>query len=357
MSLRLSSHDQKLFTAALRALVTLDIADPAGWEIGVLRALKPLVRAERGAFFYAEGGDLPEGMSEDYDADVLKSYWAYYAERDLGRRRLEQMEYPVFSRAMLFEGDLRPLLRSECYNEFLAPAQMADSAGMALPDEGSGSAGVLALHRSDAGSDEFAYTAPAVMRMLYPALISGWQARRRLSQQRDDLARMVDALPEPAAIYTVDRRLLHANQHLLELVSADGGGEELRAAMESVALARGHLLCDRAPGIAAPDLCTPSCGGFELRGMLLDSLLPAPVILITAEPADAGWPSTAELTQRFGLTPRQGEVALLLSRRLSNREIAKSLTISPHTALRHTEAVMAKLNVRDRRLVADRLRR
>ncbi|NBB73424.1 MAG: hypothetical protein GVY35_07070, partial [Bacteroidetes bacterium] len=57
----------------------------------------------------------------------------------------------------------------------------------------------------------------------------------------------------------------------------------------------------------------------------------------------------------IGLTPRQAEVAQLLARRKTNREIADALCISPHTARHHTEAVLRKLEVDSRRAVARRM--
>jgi DNA-binding CsgD family transcriptional regulator/PAS domain-containing protein len=356
MSLTLNSQDQQLFTKALRAMVSLDIAEPAAWEIGVLRALKPLVRAERGGFFYVGESDLPVGASEDYDSKLQVAYRTYYGERDPGRRRLEAKKDPVFSRAMLFKADLRPLVRSECYSDFLAPAKMADSTGMALPDKGSGSPGVLALHRSDFGSEDFGRTAPALLRMLYPAFVSGWRARRQLSRRVDDLAKMIDALPEAAAVYAVDGRLLHANPRLVDLLGTEPRSDELRPALEHAAAARGCLLRGPAPELRPGHGLPPSCSGFRLRATLLDSLLPDPVVLVTlADPSDR-LPTRATIRKRFGLTRRQAEVALLLAQRLSNPEIAERLFISPHTARRHTEAVKMKLGVHDRRLIAERLR-
>lgn len=58
----------------------------------------------------------------------------------------------------------------------------------------------------------------------------------------------------------------------------------------------------------------------------------------------------------FGLTLRQAEAATLLARRASNLEIAEALRISPHTARRHTEEVLAKLGIADRRRIADVLK-
>jgi DNA-binding CsgD family transcriptional regulator len=58
------------------------------------------------------------------------------------------------------------------------------------------------------------------------------------------------------------------------------------------------------------------------------------------------------LQRRFGLTPREAEVAGFLARRLTNKELAAVLGITPNTAWRHTERVMAKLGVTCRKAVA-----
>jgi DNA-binding CsgD family transcriptional regulator len=58
--------------------------------------------------------------------------------------------------------------------------------------------------------------------------------------------------------------------------------------------------------------------------------------------------SESSLRERFRLTRKEAHVALLLAQRRSNAEIADTLRISPHTARRHTENVMLKLNVTSR---------
>ena len=59
-------------------------------------------------------------------------------------------------------------------------------------------------------------------------------------------------------------------------------------------------------------------------------------------------PASDSLRARYGLTVRELQVASLIMHRLSNDEIARMLTISPHTARHHTENVLAKLGVRSR---------
>ncbi|MDP9176636.1 MAG: helix-turn-helix transcriptional regulator [Gemmatimonadota bacterium] len=53
------------------------------------------------------------------------------------------------------------------------------------------------------------------------------------------------------------------------------------------------------------------------------------------------------------LTPREKEVARLLARRRTSKEIAKALGISHATARRHTEKVLAKLGLRSRNEVEE----
>ena len=54
------------------------------------------------------------------------------------------------------------------------------------------------------------------------------------------------------------------------------------------------------------------------------------------------------LAERYGLSLRELEVALLISQGFSNREIAETVRVSTHTARHHTQHVLGKLGVRSR---------
>jgi len=75
-------------------------------------------------------------------------------------------------------------------------------------------------------------------------------------------------------------------------------------------------------------------------------------VLVTIERAGATLPSRESLMERFKMTGREADVALLLARGSRNTAIAGELHISPHTARHHTESVLAKLSVRSRAEVA-----
>jgi len=74
-------------------------------------------------------------------------------------------------------------------------------------------------------------------------------------------------------------------------------------------------------------------------------------LLLTVEASP--WPERCEAR----LTRRERQVASLLALRASNTEIASRLGISAHTARRHTERILEKLNCRSRKDVRDWLSR
>jgi DNA-binding CsgD family transcriptional regulator len=54
------------------------------------------------------------------------------------------------------------------------------------------------------------------------------------------------------------------------------------------------------------------------------------------------------LAGRFGLTPQESRVAIMLAEQRTNRDIAAQLGVSVHTARHHTERVLAKLEIHSR---------
>ncbi|HEY6277254.1 MAG TPA: AAA family ATPase [Streptosporangiaceae bacterium] len=81
------------------------------------------------------------------------------------------------------------------------------------------------------------------------------------------------------------------------------------------------------------------------RALLKSAGRPAP----RRRAADASLPTSVVAA---GITVREAEVLELLADRLSNREIADLLFISPRTAEKHVASLMAKLDVQDRNALA-----
>ena len=90
-------------------------------------------------------------------------------------------------------------------------------------------------------------------------------------------------------------------------------------------------------------------------GALLRLLLPALKVGVTMRLAHDR-ENAAELTLgRFGLTRREAQIARLLARRATNREIADQLDVSPHTVRHHVENIFVKLGIHSRRSIASQL--
>ncbi len=86
-------------------------------------------------------------------------------------------------------------------------------------------------------------------------------------------------------------------------------------------------------------------------GVLLRLLLPALKVGVTIRLA-RDREAAAELTLgRFGLTRREAQIARLLARRATNREIAVELDVSPHTVRHHVENIFTKLGIHSRRSI------
>nr|NIP56629.1 response regulator transcription factor [Gemmatimonadota bacterium]NIR77002.1 response regulator transcription factor [Gemmatimonadota bacterium]NIT88925.1 response regulator transcription factor [Gemmatimonadota bacterium]NIU29357.1 response regulator transcription factor [Gemmatimonadota bacterium]NIU34417.1 hypothetical protein [Gemmatimonadota bacterium] len=66
-------------------------------------------------------------------------------------------------------------------------------------------------------------------------------------------------------------------------------------------------------------------------------------------------PTVRELQEFEGLTERQAEVARLLARGLSNRQIAARLDVSPNTARHLAQTVLEKLRLHSRKALGLRL--
>jgi DNA-binding NarL/FixJ family response regulator len=67
-------------------------------------------------------------------------------------------------------------------------------------------------------------------------------------------------------------------------------------------------------------------------------------------------PASVDLHIEYGMTPREIEVAVLLTEGCSNRTIAHRLGISAHTARHHTQRVLVKLGVHSRAEAGAKLR-
>ena len=93
----------------------------------------------------------------------------------------------------------------------------------------------------------------------------------------------------------------------------------------------------------------------EMRA-LKARLLGNPAVQTPDEGATSELPAVVHFQLRYGLTPREMQVAMLLAEGHSNEDVAAALAVSPHTARHHTQHVLAKLGVHSRAQAGAKIR-
>lgn len=352
MTLRLSAAELSRLEAASRVLLSpLEYADLTEWRTAANTACRELLQTERASFFLrCDGGPA---VVSDFAAEDLGLYSTYQRELESKYERTPRaVALGVYGVRGLYREHLDEYLRGPLYNDFLVPRRTYPRAGMAVAT-GEGTAELL-LHHPAAPSVDQERRDLAVVRLAFAAFEAGVRAAARIGRHRARLTEMVDVLTEAILVCGRDGGTVHANAALSRLLAGDPEGERIAAAAS--AFVRSMVAAETAPGSVrrAPGQIRTATALYRLRGSYVAEAdwCPGARVLITVERVDAGAPSPDLIRQRFGLTRREAEVALLLAARKSNDEIARALCVSPHTARHHTEHVMLKLGISSRRSVS-----
>jgi DNA-binding CsgD family transcriptional regulator len=213
-----------------------------------------------------------------------------------------------------------------------------------------GSRSWMGCFEFDGAPDQFAEASLPLIRILVPAFQAGTESCRTGTAGALRLERLVDAFGEPAVLSRSDGSEARLNRALRTLERSEPRFEELRLAVQEF---RQEFLAN--PDADGPEL-TLSRGVYRLRGEFLDPAEGAGGwVVVKIEPSAPVLPGLDELQRRFGLTPRESEVALGLAKGLSDKALARELEITWHTARRHVERTLRKLDVSARAKVMDRL--
>ncbi|HXB27344.1 MAG TPA: helix-turn-helix transcriptional regulator [Gemmatimonadaceae bacterium] len=158
---------------------------------------------------------------------------------------------------------------------------------------------------------------------------------------------VLQALDLAAVVTDAAGRDIRETARLSRLLAQDADGYDVRARL--LQLVRKRLTRN---GDTAPVAVETRRGTYTLLAVKWpepDGTVALGIGLATVSGNLAVDPS---VRQRFGLTPRESDVASRLAAGASSREVAESLGMSVHTARRHTERVLQKCNVRRRAGVA-----
>jgi len=225
-------------------------------------------------------------------------------------------------------------------------------AGMQAACRSNEGLGIVAVTRDRGGVQPFSEKALAMLRLLQPALAVGIEMRQRFARRRAEFLRVLDAMREGLMLVEANGRVLHETPAIMRMLVDEWERDRVRTAM--LACARSLTQARRAMG---SELRTAQ-HRYRIRGCYAgEELAGSSTVLVAIERVGpAPTPDDSALKLRFGLTPREIQVTRLLAAGRRNDDVAASLQISPHTARRHTERVLAKLGASSRAAVGALLR-
>jgi len=347
-------------------LAPLDYPDLDAWRATVNAAAGPLVGADSAIFDFAQ----PGGALAPFSDDMAPEYLAYRAAlfspapqpADAGLRRVAARALDVFNTTEIVAGDW-DVYDADPAMSMSRSQGVHDSVGMVTWARPGTPAAVLQLNRDRYGTEAFGDRGLLMFRLLRPAFSAGVRAMRRLGTHREALPRLLDAIGAALVAYDSGGRRLHVTPRLAELLGPDPD----RAVVEQAAV---RLACHLTPRLVRQGhrnhdgpprprvevrtvLGTYSLSGFSTAAGLLGD---GPAVVISFERSAPGEMCDAALRERFGLSPREVQIARLIATGLSNRAVAERLGLSPHTVRHHGERVFDKLGVRARADIAGRLR-
>ncbi|MEP2715928.1 LuxR C-terminal-related transcriptional regulator [Pseudophaeobacter sp.] len=194
----------------------------------------------------------------------------------------------------------------------------------------------------------------AWLSFLAPAFAAGHQLRAELSRFNQDWHQTVARHQSPALFIDHRGRILHRSDRFTEQLSTLPELEKTHAA--AIKLAKGIIGQTRRdtamaskPASTEARLELSTCQ-VRLQGMIVPQLYSDLACLVTLDI------QRSPQALPDPLTKRERDVALLLCDGKTDKEVARDLGISPHTARRHVERILQKCGVHNRTQAAERLR-
>lgn len=370
MTVALTGQDVTRFAALQEALLSpLEYEHTEDWCLAVLRDAEALFLGDRSAMLVPFEGGRFHYLSESVDPQHLAAFQGRidhtepgalrYGDRQLDhalqlrrQKGLEVCTVPSIARLVGKQPE-----DFDVFYDHVKPAGLTYGALMTIPlRTGEAFLGVSNSRLTESRFDEEAWS--GLMQMVLPAFKAGVNMLVRLEANRDRLVSTVDDLVEALAVFDVEGNELCRSKQLRELLAADAQREALvqrmRRVASSFASRRATWGGDPLSGPAATEELQTEAARYVLRASYMGRGLFGleQAVVISLERLTPSLPSLESLMESYNLTLRQAEVALLMARGLSDREIATRLEISWHTVRGHAEWVLSKLGVHSRKALA-----
>ena len=325
------------------------------WRQSVLRSLRILTGSDK-AVLVVRTGAGPFACGEDMGQDLLSAYVARFADLDRSRAAMAEFGLEVWSLSQLWPpGELE---RSRYYQTFAAPNRLHETVGVTLQFASPRAEVCLVFHKTERGLPAVTDHRRELLSLLLEPIRAGFGADLGTHDPIPQMSSLIEVTGQALALYGLDGRELTQNPVMRRILAQDQDRNALLDQLRGVARSvlerranggeprgRPHRHADGTRREVAT-----SQAAYRLRGNLVgrNALGHGTAILVSLDRVAFQVPAPDSLRARYGLTPRELQVASLLMHRLTNAEIARMLSISPHTARHHTESILAKFGVRSR---------
>jgi len=345
---------ERLHRASALMLRPFNFSGQMEFLLAATRAIRPLLGSHAAICGCLTSTGEVRVASEDYSKPDVDGF-ARWKLADSGMERALAGGHEVVSMRRLVAGDWDILEQDPMVNEWYYPHDVHDVIGMLVTWPEDGAYSLAEFHHDRFGTRRMGEDGEALLYLLLPSFRAGNRLLYSLGQHRLRLASDLEALGISLCVCSHDGRLSHVAASTLALLDRD---PERDIVLKRVgAVAREVAMSVRRPAGERPDhlpqsheLVETAFARYRLSGALAthEMQFGAADILVTVARLTAVPPSAEQLRTKFGLTQRECEVALRLSRGERNATIASALGVSGHTVRRHTERILAKLGVSNR---------
>jgi DNA-binding CsgD family transcriptional regulator len=337
-----------------------DYPDVDSWRHAVNHHARLLLDAHKIVFMLPGAGHVPV-YSQRLDPGGASAYLEYFHRFDVAGALALERNLPVAS--LLEIHGREEFYASEYYNDFMNVWDCNHSVGMVTPIEAAPGYAYLAMLRDKYQDSPFGVRERTLLRFVLPAFRAGIQTYLRLAADRAVLGAVLDASEKRLLLCDHRGEPAHASAALKRALAADPERRAIETSMHRLARSTAELRQNgktavRSLGVSGERVLTTVRGHYRLCASLAGESGPSPAgVLVLLEPLFREPLTDAELRERFGLTRQEVRVARQIADGAHNDEVARRLGISPHTARRHTEHILGKLEIASRAQVAERISR
>ncbi len=359
MTVTFSSCDLHAITTAMRTMLAPSLSDLDGWRERCHTALRTALGADSAGYVVLQGEQSSIACTESAVA-AATAWQQYYHTVDYGLtqvRRERQLE--AFHVLDIY--DRAEYARTEFFADWVVPYRMHDT--LAVVGEIGSSGETASIHcYFDKPQDDIGARHRAILALVLPAFKAGVTTVARSAQAQRSFEQFIDQKSDGVRLQSMRGHVLHENRALTQIFAEEQDQVTLHECLRQCAdavqsLYRTTTTHHRTAHGAFSRTCQTAAQTYRIRGIALSAAHDPDeqCIALTVTRMRAVLHSDEALRARFGLTAAECAVARLLVLGHPDKEIAAAVGVSWHTARRHAERVLKKVDVHTRSAVAARI--